>query len=411
MNMLRPPKVSFVISTRNRRDVLLATLAKVVACGLPRHEFEVHVVDNASEDGTAAAVRKRFPRTFVYAMKHNFGSVAKNLALPHALGRYVVFLDDDSYPEPGAIDQMTRKFEADPHLGAAVFRITLPNGEQECSAYPDVFIGCGVAIRRHVLRHVGGLPDEFFMQAEEYDLSLRILDGGWSVKRFDDLHITHLKTPQARMSVRTMRLDTRNNFMLIFRRFPARWMIPYALDWMRRYRWIAQSSDRSAAFWHGLIDGVCRTMFTFKRKPVSSESFEQFAKLRETEGRLREVARRLGLKRVLFVDLGKNIFAYHRAAKLCGLEIVAIADRNLAGKSRRYRGIPLVTDKTGRSLQYDAVIVSNLSPVHARRRRDHWRVWQDRPVIDLFDPTLDLSAAISDGQPESGFLRTVARSA
>ena len=47
---------------------------------------------------------------------------------------------------------MVEHFEAMPSLGAAVFTVTLPDGSRECSAYPDVFIGCGVGFRRAALR-------------------------------------------------------------------------------------------------------------------------------------------------------------------------------------------------------------------------------------------------------------------
>ncbi|HEY0008082.1 MAG TPA: glycosyltransferase, partial [Tepidisphaeraceae bacterium] len=188
-------KVSFVISTHNRCDVLLMTLERLQHCGLDRAAFDIHVVDNASRDGTVARIRSQFPKVKVYPLKTNRGSVAKNVAVAAALGQYVVFLDDDSYPTAGSVARMIQHFEADAKLGAATFTITLPDGRRECSAYPDVFIGCGVGFRRRVLRLLGGLPDDFFMQAEEYDLSLKLLDAGWRVRTFDDLHVMHLKTP------------------------------------------------------------------------------------------------------------------------------------------------------------------------------------------------------------------------
>src|SRR3954463_2456354 len=161
-----PPFVSFVISTHNRRDVLLGTLAAVERCGLPAGQFEAIVVDNASTDGTADALAARFPDVRVLREEVNRGPCAKNAALAVTRGEYVVFLDDDSFPtDADCVPRMLRHFEADPRLGAAVCTVTLPDGSRECSAYPGVFIGCGTGFRAAALREVGGLPEDFFMAA------------------------------------------------------------------------------------------------------------------------------------------------------------------------------------------------------------------------------------------------------
>src|SRR5258706_1922519 len=173
---LKPkPLISFVVSTFNRRDVLLKTIAEIDRCGLKRDEFETIVVDNASTDGTSAALRQAYPMIHLLHQEFNAGPVSKNLAIRSARGRYVVFLDDDSYPAPGALHRMMKHFEAEPRLGAAIFTVTLPDGSRECSAHPNVFIGCGTGFRRTDLEQVGGLPTDFFMQAQEYDPSLRPL--------------------------------------------------------------------------------------------------------------------------------------------------------------------------------------------------------------------------------------------
>jgi hypothetical protein len=118
----------------------------------------------------------------------------------------------------------------------------------------------------------------------------------------------------------------------------------------------------------------------------------------------------MNLRRVLFVDLGKNILPFWLAAQACGIEIVAIADRNLGKASRRYRGIPIVTDDLARTLEFDAAIVSNLSPVHAHGARDRWRAIDDRLVIDLFEAHAP-EAFISARRAVSGSRRTAAQSA
>jgi glycosyltransferase involved in cell wall biosynthesis len=409
------PLVTFVISTFNRREVLLPTLAQLRYCGLPASACEIIVIDNASSDGTASAVTSHHPDVYLIALRENRGSCAKNLGVVRARGRFIVFLDDDSFPQPWAVQRMTQKFDADPKLGAVGFTVTLPDGSRECSAYPDVFIGCGVGLRREALEQVGGLPDDFFMQAEEYDLSLRLLDAEWNLRTFDDLHVTHLKTPAARASARTMRLDVRNNLTLIGRYFPDEWAGPFAMDWMTRYGAIAAITGRRLPYFAGLAQGIVRSIDTEKRRPVSAATFERFAKIDAIRSRFAAAQRQLGFRRVLFADWGKNILPYRLAAEACGVEIVGIADSRLSRAGMRYRAIPVLDDGVAaRTHVFDAVVVSNHSPVHARLARERWRVITDKPVIDLFEfesavkPQAD---TIGAGPVASGCRRTAARNA
>ncbi len=197
--------------------------------GCRQGRYEIIVVDNASGDGTAAAVAAAFPAVRVLRQDANRGPCAKNAGIAVARGEVVMFLDDDSFPaDADCVPRMLAHFAADARLGAAVCTVTLPDASRECSAYPSVFIGCGTGFRVAALRQAGGLPDDFFMAAEEYDLSLRLLDAGWSIRRFDDLRVTHRKTPAARMPERVAELDVRNNLLLIARYFPGEWVVPFA---------------------------------------------------------------------------------------------------------------------------------------------------------------------------------------
>ncbi len=373
------PLVSFIIATHNRRAPLLNTLSQLKKIQTPH---ETLIVDNASTDGTLESVRDLFPEVHLLPQSTNAGSCAKNLALPHAKADIIVFLDDDSYPDPASIQRLVKKFDEHPALGAAVFTITLPDGSRECSAYPDIFIGCGVAFRRRALQQAGGLPKDFFMQAEEYDLSLRLLNHGWQVRTFDDLHVTHLKSPTARVSYRTTRLDVRNNLLLVARHFPEAWVYPYAKDWLARYWQIAKRKDHRLSFVRGLADALIRIIGGQDRKPVSPAAFEQFAKIEAIYSYLERAISAHNLKKILFVDYGKNILPYYLAAQSLNLEIVAIADPKLAGAT--YRCIPVLTDDQARGLNFDAAIVSNLSPVHAQARTARWTHLTTCPVLNFF---------------------------
>jgi GT2 family glycosyltransferase len=389
------PLVSFLIATHNRRDVLLHTLAQVDRCGLPHDAFETLVLDNASTDGTDFAIQEQFPNVVLLRQPTNRGPCAKNEALKLARGEFVVFLDDDSFPQPRSVARMIERFRSDPHLGAAVFTITLPDGLRECSAYPDVCIGCGTGFRRNALQQVGGLPPDFFMAAEEYDLSLRLLDAGWAIRSFDDLHVTHLKTPGSRFPRRITRLDARNNTLLALRYFPDPWRMIYAEEWLLRYRLMAGVRGHRLAFWRGATAGLALGVAA-EHRPIRRAAFEQFARIDQTRARLQEAARSLNLRDVLFIDYGKNLPAYRLAAEACGLRVVAIADAHLGGRGLRFRGIPILSDADARPLSFDAALISNLSPVHAAQRRQRWRATiPSRPVLDLFEDRAPEIEAIS----------------
>jgi GT2 family glycosyltransferase len=390
----QPPVVTFIIATHNRRAVLLNTLQRLTATpelrasdGPAAIGSEIIVVDNASTDGTSDAVANQFPNVRVLRQKVNRGACAKNAGVPLAAGQFVVFLDDDSYPMAGSIQRMVHYFSRDKNLGAMVCDVILMDGSRECSAYPTAFIGCGVGFRREALAQVGGLPEDFFYQAEEYDLSLRLLDAGWDIHRYNDVQVLHQKTKTGRFPARTTRLDARNNFTLIVRYFPRAWVLPFAFAWMRRYRWIAQTKSwrHEWAFWRGLAEGIGRSLRPGQRRPVSPAAFERFAMIRQIEHRMKQLADE-GCRNILFIDVGKNILPYCLAAKACGQRVVAIADKNLASPGRRFHGIPIVDDATAARLTFDAAVISNVSPVHVAQRLTEMRRLLRQPVIDLLEP-------------------------
>lgn len=99
------PAISFVIPARNEEALLPAALASVAAqhWALPR--LEAVVVDNASTDGTAAAVRRFMDAgtelTVRLVAEPTVGrSCAKNTGAHAARGRILVFLDADSRAHP-----------------------------------------------------------------------------------------------------------------------------------------------------------------------------------------------------------------------------------------------------------------------------------------------------------------------
>ncbi len=348
---------------------------------------ETIVVDNASADGTARAVRERFEEVTVLALRRNLGSCAKAMGVQRARGRYIVFLDDDSYPRGGSVDRMIERFESAKELGASGFTVHLPDGRRECSAFPNVFVGCGVGFRAEALHAVGGLDAGFFMQGEEFDLSFRLVNAGWGVRVFEDLHVEHLKTPRARLSARTTYYDTRNNLLVVERYLTEPYRSIYRADWVRRYGWLAAANSHRVAFARGAAAGRVmglRERRRFAGRRLRPAAFETLFRLYEVRSRMAEL-RRTGVRRVVLADMGKNVFAFYQGARECGLSVPAIADDRFALSGRRYREIPIVPTGEIASLNPDALVVSNTAPVHAETTRARLATAVSVPIHSWFD--------------------------
>ncbi len=384
---MNSPRVSFVLATHNRQDVVLRTLDQLSTAAVASGSSEVLVVDNASTDGTVDAIAGAYPSVRVISLKRNRGSCAKSIAVERAVGEYIVFLDDDSCPHPDSVERMIQHFRADERLAAAGFLVHLPNGEMECSALPNVFIGCGVGFRASALRSVGGLDTSLFMQAEEYDLSFRLVNNGWRVKTFADLHVDHLKTQTARLSARTAYFDTRNNLLLVDRYLSSRHRRTYRSDWVQRYRWLASDNGhkhsfnraRAAASVRGVLD---RLRFTSQR--LSDTAFESLFRVDDISNRLK-LLRSDGARRIVFADLGKNMHAFHHGARRAGLTVLGILDDRFARQNRRYRGVAVMPVADSSSLRPDAVVVANTSFVHAAETRRRLNDVVDVPVHSWFE--------------------------
>jgi GT2 family glycosyltransferase len=112
--------VGIGIVNRDGRDLLLRCLESLAQPGL-----DVVVVDNASSDGSATAVRERFPDVRVVEAGRNLGYAAgANLALVElAQLEYIALLNNDTVVEPGWLEPLVAALDEDPGLGAAAPKI------------------------------------------------------------------------------------------------------------------------------------------------------------------------------------------------------------------------------------------------------------------------------------------------
>jgi len=97
------PLVSIIIISYNTRQMTLDCIQSVIdQTTVP---YELIVMDNASDDGSAEAIATAFPDIPLMAEETNHGfAKANNLAAVHAKGEYLLLLNPDTIVLDGAID-------------------------------------------------------------------------------------------------------------------------------------------------------------------------------------------------------------------------------------------------------------------------------------------------------------------
>jgi len=107
-----PTSVDVVVVSYNTRVLTLAAIASLVDAR-PAALQRVFLVDNASTDGSVAAVRTTFPSVEVIALQKNVGfGAANNQAIRRATAPLVLLLNSDAVVPPGAIDGLVARLEA-----------------------------------------------------------------------------------------------------------------------------------------------------------------------------------------------------------------------------------------------------------------------------------------------------------
>ena len=214
--MAAAPALDVVIVAYRREDLLRDCLRSLTD-NPPAGELRVHVVDNASSDGTAAMVRREFPQVRLTANERNLGfSAANNLGFAAATAPYVLVLNPDTRLTPGALDSLLAVMEAHAEVGMVGPRLEMDDGTFDHASrrsFPtplsalghftglgrgdrapealaqyrapgvesgpvDAINGAFMLIRRTALDEVGGFDERYWMYMEDLDLCYRFAEAG-----------------------------------------------------------------------------------------------------------------------------------------------------------------------------------------------------------------------------------------
>lgn len=244
------PGVTAVILTMGDRDELLRTVLERLA-GLPVDE--VLVVDNSEVSGVEAVARP-WPKARVIRPGRNVGIAGRNIAAREARHGFLLMLEDDAYPLPGAVETLLEAMRGAPKLAVATGLVRDVDGEGRVTLVDEVgtfdwFLraarkveipaeglpvdffaeGCSL-IRREPYLEVGGFFEPYFFTVSEVDVATRLLAAGWDVRYFPRAAFDHIKPEgHGEGSKVSLRYRVRNNAWYFWLRFPgpqAAWRIP-----------------------------------------------------------------------------------------------------------------------------------------------------------------------------------------
>jgi N-acetylglucosaminyl-diphospho-decaprenol L-rhamnosyltransferase len=251
--------LSIIIVSWNTRDLLVDCLQSIYAHP-PLCEFEVWVVDNASSDGSEAAIRDCFRGVELIENQANTGFAhANNQAIRRSSGQYVLLLNSDTIVGPDALNVMVKSMEAHPDAGIVGGSILNADGSPQFSygRFPsllsetasawgidnrcpismkhskqrrpdrevmetDWVMGAAMMVRREVLDRVGLLDESYFMYSEEIDLAYRARRGEWKIYVLRDARIVHLGQQSSKQAPAAMKAQLFRSKVLYFQKHHGR---------------------------------------------------------------------------------------------------------------------------------------------------------------------------------------------
>jgi GT2 family glycosyltransferase len=264
------PVLSIVIISYNTRNDLERCLDSLHNPA-PALAHEIIVVDNASSDGSADAVR-RWPDVTIIRSTTNLGfAAANNVGIRASAGDFLLLLNSDTVVPDSSLDRLVRVLEQRPGVGVVGPRLVDAEGRVELSfgsmisplaewrqkrlgrllaagdpgavarvgaltcveQHPDWVSGACLLVRRAAAEAVGLLDERYFMYTEDVDFCAAIRARGLDVLFTPSVEIVHLGGRSKATAPRATHAAYRRSHLAFYEKhYP--WLAPV----LRLYIWL-----------------------------------------------------------------------------------------------------------------------------------------------------------------------------
>lgn len=229
--------LTITIVSWNTKELLRGCLQSLPK-GTEKIKYEVHVVDNASSDGSAEMVKAEFPFVRLFANEDNLGfAKANNQSWREAKGRYWLLLNSDTEIQDKTLDSLIEFMDSHTKAGLATARLNYADGTPQHCAQPIPSIlrilleatrlhrilpkdfrgrfllgtyfdyetyatigwawGTALIAKREAIEEAGALSEDFFMYGEDLEWCLRLRAKGWQIWFVPQAKVLHYKEQSA----------------------------------------------------------------------------------------------------------------------------------------------------------------------------------------------------------------------
>lgn len=245
--------LSIVILNFNAKGFVKRCVESVLNSDFGSMSWEIILVDNNSHDDSQAELKKfsQDKRVQIIFNAENYGfSKGNNIGVKRSRGRYVLFLNPDTFVQKGTLKQVYRFMESYRDVGVCCPRLDLPDGTLTSAshrgfptpwnalthftglsrAFPtshlfagytkgwllddnkphevDAISGGFFFVRRQAAQEVGWWDEDYFLYGEDIDFCYRLKQKGWKVVFLPQISVLHYHGVSSGIKVHSRAIST-----------------------------------------------------------------------------------------------------------------------------------------------------------------------------------------------------------
>ena len=218
---MSPPVSIVIVNYKNLKDT--SECLRSIE-GITYDNFNIIVVDNASNDGSLQELKKEFPRVLFIENSINLGFTGGNNAGSQRAyewgAKYIFFLNNDTTVSSNILNELVLFLEGHSGVGLAgpltcyyedQGRVAFAGGninrntglitflKRHCAAeeiqgqaiYCNFIEGAALFIRADLMKELGGFNDDYFLTSEESELCVKIEDAGYRMAVLTTCRVWH----------------------------------------------------------------------------------------------------------------------------------------------------------------------------------------------------------------------------